>query len=482
MEYKEYEKLNFDSIYEEKGYLQGIWPILNEYFSRFKYEFELTDEEIENKANRVFQNLDTIKLKRSSGSCLGYYNPRRKAITVYLKNKKREKILGTFFHELNHSADKSGFYGVGLDEICTEMKASRLVQSDRETSNSYTGTLDLDGYGNMIFIGTMLHTAFGMSEKKFLKIQDKGQEEFDRVVSKKFKNKEDYELVMWKISFYADMIHSIKYEQKKNFKDYSNEDIENLNIAMNGLLDNCFFAMESVMSKKVFKNLSRINIDEYLDKCNFNVGKIIENYKYGTRRLLCKKYSENKKVKSEYLDEVKRKINSYEALKNKFGLHNISCVRAVSEIYNKNLKEDGLEEYLSKEYGIDIENYNYNKRRSDLDLSYVTQALKDEYGEKKWDNKELLNIIGMIKNDTVIDRISNKISKLIYGDEDTILLPSPSSVSINYNESEKDNSFLKMQDELREMVYKEGEKNNKDGENKEENLSHKKQNSYKEYR
>ena len=46
MEFKEYKKLDFNIAFENMNYPKEMWPILNEYFSRYKYEFELSDDEI----------------------------------------------------------------------------------------------------------------------------------------------------------------------------------------------------------------------------------------------------------------------------------------------------------------------------------------------------------------------------------------------------------------------------------------------------
>jgi len=60
MKYKKYEALNFNSAYKSKGYPKKTWPLLNEFFSRYKHEFNLSDTEIHTKLNILLNNLDDI--------------------------------------------------------------------------------------------------------------------------------------------------------------------------------------------------------------------------------------------------------------------------------------------------------------------------------------------------------------------------------------------------------------------------------------
>ena len=201
MENRKYKKYNFNSEYQAKGYPESVWPLLNEYFSRDAAEFELSDKEVKTKLNTLLRNLDTIVIDdRPDSSNNAFYCPSVKRITLNFagmnaRNSSSEAHVCALFHELGHADEdllaepnNSFMYfnergrvsGVCFNEIHKEMRASRLTTNVEDTNNGTDPRHSVKhvGYNDLVFIGTMFHTALGISEKEFLAAAERGPEYF----------------------------------------------------------------------------------------------------------------------------------------------------------------------------------------------------------------------------------------------------------------------------------------------------------------
>lgn len=410
MEFREYEKLNFDSLYQSKKYPKKLWPILNEYFSRYKNEFGLSYDEIHAKVGRVLNNLDVIKKGGTiSDRWNGVFIASEKEIKINMDNINyyklpMEQVINTIFHELNHAGEyvtgnlttsfqlynenTERWEGTALNEIITEMRSSRLACNDRTDLLNKTGnereTLDLTGYGDLIFMGTMLHTALGIGEKEFLVLADKGRAEFDRQMREKFPpGDETYDNFMSSFIYYSDMLHAIKY----NGHTFGVEqDKENLLNCINGIRDHCMYAMGRRMSYEAFKNRGNINMAEFVAKSRYELEKLNINYTKGMSYIFPDYELDHKSI---YEDDVKRKIVEYETLdryKDKLSFSEMS------ELLYLSSEGNFISEKLEQEYGILVPHGNYDFSKT-MDLEYETKLLKEEYSDRNWDNSEIMTDI-----------------------------------------------------------------------------------------
>ena len=428
MDHKKYEKLNFNHIYKEKGYPQNIWPILNEYFSRYKHEFDLVDVEVNSKLFIITNNLDSIKIAGTTkNSYLGEYSSSQKNININLKLMKKmgineEEILNTIFHELNHvgenlntnydtsfqkyNYDTESFEGTALNEIITEMKSSRLAKNDR--INNKKCYLDLIGYGDLIFIGTMIHTALGISEKDFLKYTELGKYSFDCFMRSKFPSQEDYDSFINNITFYSDMLHTIKYNRENPKLPYTQEELDNLNNSISGIYDNCLYAMGKTIPYQALKNKDDINMKEYMTKCRFNLEKLNINYYHGMSYIFDTNYIDSSQ--NSYLTDLQNKILAIETIDlSKDKLTSEQYSEILSSMFQTNLH--GVEHLANiyDNYGIAPYASTDTFERT-MDLEYEIQILKEEYGQSTWDNtnvKELIN--NFTKNDNIFIKLFNKL-------------------------------------------------------------------------
>ena len=437
MEYKEYELLNFNSMYVSKNYPKKVWPILNEYFSRYKHEFDLTDSVIQNKLHIVLNNLDSINIGgTASDSYMGMYYPMEKKIDINIElmkslNMKDEDIFNTIFHELNHAGENltseystsfqrynenTGCYeGIALNEIITEMKASRLAKNDRTDLLSKTGNdrnyLELDGYGDLIFIGTMIHTTLGISEKDFLKYADMGKDAFDNLMMSKFPSKDDYELFINNVTFYSDALHSVKYNREQTGP-YTEEELYNINNCISGIYDNCLYAMGKVIPYQAYINKDSIDAKEYMTKANFNLEKLNVNYKHGLSNVFSTTTIDT--IQNEYLDDIQSKLTALETvLGAKDKLNEYQENQLLYEISQTNLSGDAHLANMYNNYGL-IPNSQVNSFDKTMDLSYETQILREEYSQIGWNNQNCSKQIkNFLKKDSLITKITTKIKNII---------------------------------------------------------------------
>jgi len=416
MEYKEYKKLNFDELYKTKQYPEKTWPILNEYFSRYKSEFDLNDDQISQKCNRILENLDTIKKEKSDNKYrVACFNSFEKAIKINPKNMKNKNFTDIIFHEITHAGEHLGqdsstsfqsynpktnrHEGVCINEIITEMKSTRLACNDRinlvKKSGDKRKTIDVSGYGDLAFIGTMLHTTLGISEKEFLTLADKGREEFDKQMREKFlPGDKTYDNFMNSIMYNSDVLHAIKYNSNRT---PDKEDKINIKNSIDSIRNQCLLTMKSRMEYEAFKNKDSIDIDEFSKKSRYEFEKIEANYRKG---LSDSAISPKKAKTNEYVDDVKKAIMQSESV---YAQRENLSDSQFSEILQGFAEGSNIGEDFESKYGIKVSN-NIQEFDRPIDVDYETELLKSEYGDKPWDNSGILKDIKSFSKEDKIQK------------------------------------------------------------------------------
>lgn len=474
--YKQLININIDDRLKAKGFDEKYFGLINEYFKRYQYEFQLNPDELEKKIDIVLNNIDKIveiiEVGRI-GKIFGYtkyglYDSKKKLLGLnndrLRLSRNKTNALDVIFHELNHAGeDGSSQYttsfeknktGVALNEIITEMKSSRLAKSRIKNLDSSKHVLKTTCYGQTMFCGSMIHAALGMSETEFLKATDLGREKFDSIAKARFSNPKDYELFMDKIIFNTDMLHSIMYNTEKNGK-YSLEDVLNMTECTSTLYEECLLAMSDIIPNQVLKNKDNIDITEYAKKCRYFLDKLNANYSKGIR------FSDPKhKLKgirkiyknTEALTNVKAKILAIEAIgKNKDKLNKEECGELLSQLVGKSeIVQTELEKIYSKcgmnlEQSIDKLYKKTNDRKNDI------KFLQEDYGTNIWDNNKSIEFIKQaIKREPLKKRIERKRTiKALQREQSSEKLKQISeSLSENYRETSKDKSFQEKLSEL----------------------------------
>lgn len=363
MEYKEYEKLNYDLQYKQKGYPKKLWPILNEYFSRFKYEYELSDSEINERLERMISNLDKIKIGYfgESLSVDGVYNYYEKNIKIKMESTKNEKMslgfIDSIFHELNHVTDMSSHrdpktkkgkifsydflkfdeknesrYGICLNEVITELKSKRLFYNEKNNDAKLSDEKIELGYPDILFIGSMIHTTLGISEREFLKHACKGREKFDEIMREKFDD-DTYDNFINSFYHYSDIMCS-KVE-------CTNE--------IDKIKELCLNAMEKRMQceKKTFKD--KDSLKQFAVKCKTE----LEN--------LNKYYNEGKKDLKDETIELNQNQN-YEILYKVFGNElDFSNIEQNNTVITEESKQWDNTELQESAKNVDKKNYLFSR-------------------------------------------------------------------------------------------------------------------------
>jgi hypothetical protein len=475
MKIKDYEKLKFDDRYKQKGYSKKMYPLLNEYFSRMKYEFNLSDEEVEYKLQCLLINIDkfdyTKKIPNEFKNSIGLFDSSNKTITLnknLLNGKSKLNFFNTFCHEVNHATDynpyslNDGMYkkivdqngnvtydnnNTCLNEIVTEMKSTLITNNERD-SEKYIKT---DGYPDLIFAGSMLSATLGVSDKEFLTVAERGREYFDDYMSSKFPSRTDYESFMNGFNIASGTLHSLKYTDCRN--DFTNQDLaNNLFYAAENLKDNCLWAMNLRMQQDIALN-NNINIEQYTTKQRFLLDKIDINYKEGLRGMnfdedviynLCNKNVYDEQVQDrimllETLDDNKEKLSNTEYMNN-IMLCGLS----------RNSKE--CLDRIQNDYGF-YPNSKTKEFDRTMDLQYVQQVLNEEYGDEKWEDPQFNEVVSKnFYENNIFKKIYNKVSsiKSIFKKEDNQkLLP-----QTNHKQDFKDENYLFSQDLKNNYTYR----------------------------
>ncbi|MBR6688881.1 MAG: hypothetical protein IKL68_02565 [Clostridia bacterium] len=419
---RKYKKYNFNSEYKAHGYPESVWPLLNDYFSRDAAEFDLTDKEIKTKLDTMFMNLETIEIDdQPDSSNNALYKPNEKKIILNFagmsqRNESYVAHLCTMFHEFGHVDENFAaptpnsfmhigangrFKGVAFNEIHKEMRAARLTMNMRLSADMGPGAdpkcmMRHVGYNDLMFIGTMMHTALGVSEREFLSAAEKGPEYFRETMSKKFSDPKTFDDFMATITFASDSIHAIKYKEGTlSTTDYRN--IANLTATIYG---ECL----SVMDARISSELQRSEADPktFSEKTRYELERLAINYKHGITK--------NTPFSLEQLNELpevsttNQKVLAFEiAVTNRRKLGKKEYESLVEEL---SIEDVNIDETLNR-YGLTLPSI---ADKPDVDTSeYKKDFLEEDYGTDYWDNKDCIESIKAMETDEQIRHTGVKV-------------------------------------------------------------------------
>lgn len=388
MNYKTCEKLSFNDYYKGK-YPKKSWPILNEYFSRYKSEFNLSDEELYAKLGRTLENLNSIVYRgKGKDNVMGYFISSKKRIEVFSQeNLDYDSILDTLFHEINHSNEVAGDHlkwGLGLNEIKTTMIARRLASNDGvDMVSSYREIVNVDGYSDLAFIGTMMQTSLGLSETEFLKLMDSGKENFDAEMVKKFNNPEDYNNFISAMKYNADALHAISYSGKT----LTDNDIQNKTMITKNMMDFCMYTMQKRIEKELPTDVDEY--EKYVVNCAYQYEKLKTNYKHGMSYISPDTDVENLGEWAERLTSTINTVNLVNTVGNRD-----ERPKAIELVHNdicQNISPDFKCEFTKQKLiynGISVSDTEPLVGKT-LDMEYEMSLLRSDYGEEIWNNSEM---------------------------------------------------------------------------------------------
>ncbi len=427
METKKYKKYNFDAEYDAKGYPKSVWPLLNDYFSRAASEFELSDKEVRGKLDTLLANLNTIVIDdRPDSNNNALYCPSVKRITLNFagmstRNDTADAHICALFHELGHADenllakpnnsfmyfnDRGTLSGVCFNEIHKEMRAARLSMGVEDPASSNDPRLSTKhvGYNDLMFIGTMFHTALGISEKEFLTIAEKGPEHFRETMSKKFDDPKLFDEFYKSITVASDTIHALKYSRRE----LTAEDYQNIAEQTAVIYDECLIAMEARLAKDLQDG--KVTPDEFAEKSKFEMDRLAANYSHGIAKNT--PFSLEELNELEGIEVTQEKVLAFEAaIANRKALGKKDFTALVSELSTLGVDVDDT---LDK-YGLMLPSVSEATETS-LD-EYKREFLEEDYGENKWDNTDLISAIHEMERDPSIPHNGNR----------TVSLPSKSN-------------------------------------------------------
>ena len=420
---RKYKKYNFNADFEAHGYPESSWPLLNEYLSRSAAEFGLSDKEVRAKLDTMLQNLDTIEIDdRPDSSLNATYNPAEKKITLNYagmsaRNESYVAHLCAMFHELGHvgedllAEDPNSFIkvgkngrlkGVSFNEILTEMKAARLTMNMRLSADMGPGSdpkcmMRHVGYNDLIFAGTMVHTALGVSEKEFLSAAEKGPEHFREVMSKKFSEPKAFDTFMARVTFITDTMHSIKYNPNRKGQ-LTQTDYRNITNLTASLYHECLTAMDARMATEVQQG---VDPKTFSEKSRYEMERLAANYEHGLRTNTPYTIDQLNDVPA--LAPTQEKLAALEvatSMRKKLGKKTFE--QLVAEL---NLEDVNCEEVLSK-YGLTLPSI---ADAPSVDTSeYKKEFLEEDYGTEYWDNKDPIGSIKEMETDDRIPHVGTK--------------------------------------------------------------------------
>ena len=417
---RKYKKYNFNSEYRAHGYPESTWPLLNEYFSRDAAEFDLSDKEVKGKLATLLDNLDTIEIDDQPGSTNNaLYHPGEKKITLNfagiserfpdgsMQTQPGVAHLCALFHELGHvdenlnsdtpnsfmHFDKNGrLKGVCFNEIHKEMRAARLTMNMRLPADAGPGSdpkcmVRHVGYNDLMFIGTMVHTALGVSEKEFLAAAEKGPEYFRETMSKKFDDPQDFDAFMKSVIFASDSIHTFKYKHET----MSKTDERNLANMTTALYNECLRAMDARISTELKRG--EIDPEVFSEKTRYELERLAANYQHGMTTNT--PYTMDSLNGSPIVEATKEKILAIEtALSSKKKLSKKEYASLIEEL---NSGEVDVDETLSK-YGLTLPSI---ADISTIDTSeYKRDFLEEDYGSDYWNNVSAIDAIRRMDSDS----------------------------------------------------------------------------------
>ncbi len=309
-QYKQYKYLNYNKYWKQKGYPKKFYNMLNEYFSRKAYDLDMSLEEIGREVGLFLNNVDEIEFgnfeelytgeEAYRASLGGFFSKDEKKISLnsmfYNSNSDRN-FFDSFAHEVSHavaydpennirgmykSATEKDFEGYFLEEIVTEMKASRLASNDRYSSDGMSLNLK-EGYNKTAFIATALASALGVSEKEFLQIANKGRQYFDETFSARFPSGNYYNSVMKNFLYNASVYNSCLYGQQ--LKMSKQDRAINTANSYYKIRDALNLIQDLRLQKEIASNpnMSQEQIFALTNKYKNDYGKVVINLEYGAK-------------------------------------------------------------------------------------------------------------------------------------------------------------------------------------------------------
>ena len=416
METRKYKKYNFNSEYKAKGYPESIWPALNEYFSRDAAELELSDKEVRGKLDTLLRNLDTIEIdNRPDSTNNAFYCPSVKKITLNIagmnaRNGSATSNMCVLWHELGHVDEdllsqtpnslmyfdrQNRLSGVCLSEIHKEMRAARLTMNVVDPTNCAPGTdpklsMKYVGYNDLMFIGTMFHTALGISEKEFLVAVEKGPEYFRETMSKKFPDPKMYDEFYKSFTRASDTIHALKYN---THRELTEEDYRNIANQTANIYGECLNAMEARLAMEL--QSGEVSPEEFAQKSKFELERLAINYVHGIKKNT--PYSLEELSELPEVEITQEKVLALEAaIANRKQLGKKEYNALVSELSEQDIDVDST---LDK-YGLMLPSISDATEESVEE--YKKEFLEEDYGSNQWDNSELTSIMQNIEHDSNI--------------------------------------------------------------------------------
>lgn len=235
-----------DNCLKEKKFSPEMKAILKEIIKRRIEEYELMPEELKEDMVSLCENLNKIEFApiNDHPNYLGAFYRKEKKIVIntlaydkmlsnYGSKYALEKLYETLTHEVYHAmgveTDRDnldygkdrfahyddfgyGIYQVALMETIIETAADR-TSSDRSKEDFINHKKQTDGYSDLTFIVPVLATAFGVSEREFLKKGLRSREKLILFLDKKIGNVEKTKLLLNQVEFSLGTLHREFYNK-----------------------------------------------------------------------------------------------------------------------------------------------------------------------------------------------------------------------------------------------------------------------------
>ena len=412
--YKEYYNERLSVILKkyitEKRY--GVFSkILEEIFQRRAYEYEFSEAEIEEQVINFTKNVKKIKFapgKRFDGKDIGAIYRRGKILLNqdFYSNREKEyspyylglNLYETLTHEVYHAIADIGMdigltyfdyeslkrKGIALDEVITEVSASRTVFSKTDEFDTYT-----DGYEEITFSFNLLAAALGITEKELIK-SAKNRQSLIELLNSRFPDEESRKTA--KTSFFDKFEASldILYNIYKSDEPETEVDLELKTSALSSLYESCYdLASFQIASDKI--NTSSKYVAETIYRF-LKIGIILEDAFISLEN--------REKPVLEFIratDESRKKLADklmamYELSKNFEAFPDYGSYYEEFANVKKGM-DDEKRNYIAEKYGIEIPEKSVKTLNSmEPDPEYSEYILKEDLDNKKvWRNDEISN-------------------------------------------------------------------------------------------
>ncbi|MEG2646070.1 MAG: hypothetical protein RSA08_03455 [Clostridia bacterium] len=215
MENKSIEKLNLNPFFNYKNYETKYKIILQEIFSRRKYLFDYSNDEILLEVMNFCNNVDSIDYIEIEDDILGFYLPSDKKdegkiilnktkVESLQKENPFDLISDEIFYALSHSLchaiqddKKTGEFGLYstntfdkvelLDEIATQTFASIITNFDEESMKRKASIIENHKF--YLQLVDLIAASFGYNKIEFLKVTNLKRKGFEDLIAQKLGSK-----------------------------------------------------------------------------------------------------------------------------------------------------------------------------------------------------------------------------------------------------------------------------------------------------